>query len=78
MSGTELIKSAVRPPFANYDLVVYFGCGIFSVPFFIKFVAEPLGLDVYDKFFTDDVSISLQIIGIITVFFTIYIYTGIY
>lgn len=30
--GPEAIKGVVRPVFANYDIVVYFGCGLFSLP----------------------------------------------
>lgn len=31
-------------PFANYDLAVYFGIGILSLPFAKTYVAQPLGL----------------------------------
>lgn len=27
MGPSDIIKSAAKPPFANYDIVVYFGCG---------------------------------------------------
>ncbi|MCL6741191.1 hypothetical protein LZ518_08615 [Sphingomonas sp. RB56-2] len=38
---TDGIKDLVRPPFANYDVVVYFGCGLFSLPFLFHYIASP-------------------------------------
>jgi hypothetical protein len=40
MSGLESLKDLVKPPFANYDIVVYFGCGLFSLPFFNHYVGR--------------------------------------
>jgi len=40
-SVAEGVKELVRPPFANYDVVVYFGCGLFSLPFLFHYVASP-------------------------------------
>lgn len=40
MSG--LSKLAPRPPFANYDIVVYFGTGLFSLPILQHFYLIPL------------------------------------
>jgi hypothetical protein len=44
MGPSDIIKSAVKPPFANYDIVVYFGCGLFVLPFLRHYVIEPFGL----------------------------------
>jgi hypothetical protein len=33
VSGPEILKDLIKPPFANYDVVVYFGCGLFTLPF---------------------------------------------
>ena len=33
-----------RPPFANYDLVVYFGCGLFALPLIFHYITEPTGM----------------------------------
>jgi len=42
MAGlADAAKELVRPPFANYDVVVYFGCGLFSLPFVFHYVASP-------------------------------------
>jgi len=35
------IKDLIRPPFATYDVVVYFGCGLFSLPFLFHYLASP-------------------------------------
>lgn len=37
-------KEVIKPPFANYDLVVYFGCSLFALPLIYHYVTEPLGL----------------------------------
>lgn len=37
------IKDIVKPPFQNYDIVVYFGCGLFSLPFLHHYVIKPFG-----------------------------------
>lgn len=35
------LRELIRPPFANYDVVVYFGCGLFSLPFIFHYIASP-------------------------------------
>ena len=35
------LKDLIRPPFATYDVVVYFGCGLFSLPFLFHYLASP-------------------------------------
>ncbi|NYD88860.1 hypothetical protein [Sphingomonas melonis] len=37
MAGIESVKDLVKPPFANYDIVVYFGCGLFALPFMLHY-----------------------------------------
>lgn len=37
-------REAIRPPFSNYDIVVYFGCGLFSLPLIFHYFIEPMGL----------------------------------
>ena len=39
---SDLSKLAPRPPFANYDIVVYFGTGLFSLPILQHFYLIPL------------------------------------
>jgi hypothetical protein len=40
MAGVEAVKDLVKPPFANYDIVVYLGCGLFSLPFALHYGAQ--------------------------------------
>lgn len=40
----EGLRGLSSPPFANYDLVVYFGGGLFFIPFAYRYLLEPLGL----------------------------------
>lgn len=40
----ERLAGLSRPPFANYDIVVYFGGGLFLIPFVYRYLIEPLGL----------------------------------
>jgi len=37
------IKDIIKPPFANYDVVVYFGCALFSLPLIDHYVFKPTG-----------------------------------
>ena len=47
--GIEAVKDLVKPPFANYDIVVYFGCGLFSLPFMLHYSEIFLNGDQYTK-----------------------------
>ena len=73
MGSSEIIKSVVKPPFANYDIVVYFGCGLFVLPFLRHYITEPFGLRF--PVFTFEIGIPF-ISGLITalsLFFAVYI-----
>lgn len=37
-------KDLVKQPFANYDVVVYFGCALFSLPIIFHYLIQPFGL----------------------------------
>ena len=43
MAQPEMIKGLIKPPFATYDIVVYFGCGIFALPILHSYVGGPVG-----------------------------------
>jgi hypothetical protein len=67
------LKDLIRPPFANYDVVVYFGCGLFTLPFIIHYVPAPkfgaflkLGLDTGVEF-------ADAAVGTLFLLFTVYI-----
>jgi hypothetical protein len=38
------LKGVLRPPFATYDVVVYFGAGLFLIPFLNRYIFEPFEL----------------------------------
>lgn len=40
MASTDLLKDLIKPPFANYDVVVYFGCGLFALPFLSHYLGQ--------------------------------------
>jgi hypothetical protein len=67
------VKDLIRPPFANYDIVVYFGGGLFMIPFLNRYLFQPANL-VWPQF-----QISLQseivseIVSGLCLLFTIYI-----
>lgn len=42
MAEGGLIESIKKPPFANYDIVVYFGAGLFLIPFVNRYIVEPM------------------------------------
>jgi hypothetical protein len=41
MADVETLKDLLKPPFATYDVVVYFGCGLFALPFARHYLGEP-------------------------------------
>jgi hypothetical protein len=43
MTSPVELKDVVKPPFANYDIVVYFGCGLFALPLIFHYFIEPAG-----------------------------------
>jgi hypothetical protein len=38
-----VIRDLIKPPFANYDVVVYFGCALFSLPIIDHYLLKPNG-----------------------------------
>ena len=73
MGPAEIIKSVVKPPFANYDVVVYFGCGLFVLPFLRHYIIEPFGLRF--PVFTFQIGIPFVdgLITALSLFFAVYI-----
>lgn len=68
----ETLKDFVRPPFATYDIVVYFGCGLFALPFIFHYLG---GLDAralqFDFGFKPQIVAGL--VSALTVLFSVYI-----
>lgn len=82
--GIEAVKDLVKPPFANYDIVVYFGCGLFALPFMLHYgdiflTPQPANkasliqkLAKIDPAFADTVVVSL--VASLTVLVSVYIF----
>lgn len=67
------LKDLVRPPFANYDVVVYFGGGLFFLPFIDRYIIQPTGTN-FPRFRLELGSdISSETISILCLLFCIYI-----
>lgn len=72
MSGIESVKDLVKPPFANYDIVVYFGCGLFSLPFIMHYMGR---IRLKSTSFNFDVQPAFvsTLVTTLTVLFSVYI-----
>tara|TARA_R110002073_G_scaffold133476_1_gene280884 strand:+ start:497 stop:1393 length:897 start_codon:yes stop_codon:yes gene_type:complete len=67
------IKDLIKPPFANYDVVVYFGCGLFSLPLINHYVVEPSGFR-FPKFeFEIGTSFANQAVSTLSLLFAVYL-----
>ena len=73
MAQAEVIKSIVKPPFASYDIVVYFGCGLFSLPFINHYVVEPFGLQMPAFTLHTDIPFASSFISTLSMLFAVYI-----
>ena len=67
------LKDLVRPPFANYDVVVYFGCGMFSLPFVYHYLIEPTQFRFPRFDFQIGMPLADQAISILSLLFAVYI-----
>lgn len=72
--NAELLKSVVRPPFANYGLVVYFGVGLFALPFLNIYVAAPLGISVRDVSLLPGIELADSVISTLVFLFSAYVF----
>lgn len=72
MSGASL-KDYVRPPFANYDVVVYFGCGLFSLPLVFHYLIEPTGLRFPRFRFNIGIDFAQDAISLMSMLFSVYL-----
>lgn len=69
----EALKSIGRPPFANYDLVVYFGGGLFSLPLIYRFLIHPLGIPLPSFMLNESPQITLEIIRALALLMAVYV-----
>lgn len=67
------LKDLVRPPFANYDVVVYFGAGLFFIPFVIRYFLDPFGAKLPQFNIAIGSDIASQAISLLCLLFSIYI-----
>lgn len=72
MAGIDAVKDLVKPPFANYDIVVYFGCGLFSLPFMMHYVGRLRMAKTSFNFNIDPPFVS-TLITTLTLLFSVYI-----
>lgn len=69
----ESLKDLVRPPFANYDVVVYFGGGLFCIPFVNRYLIEPTHL-AWPRFGIEVGSpLANEIVSGLSLIFSVYI-----
>lgn len=67
------LKDLIKPPFANYDIVVYFGCGLFSLPLINHYVVEPSGFR-FPKFQLEiGTSFASQAVSTLSLLFAVYL-----
>ena len=70
----SLIPEAVkRPPFATYDIVVYFGAGLFSIPFLNRYLVQPFNLKWPNFEIEMGSPIAKEAVSILSMLFFIYI-----
>lgn len=67
------LKDLVKPPFANYDVVVYFGCGLFALPLIKHYVVEPTGLRFPSFNFDIGLEIAGSAISVLSLLFSVYL-----
>lgn len=67
------VKDFVRPPFANYDIVVYFGCGLFSLPLLYRYIINPAGLVLPATQIEISVEFASVTISTLVLLFSVYI-----
>ena len=66
-------KDLVKPPFANYDVVVYFGCGLFALPLIKHYIMEPTGLRFPSFTFDIGIDIAGSAISVLSLLFSVYL-----
>lgn len=67
------LEGLVRPPFANYDIVVYFGGGLFFLPFFFRYFIEPFGVPMPHFLLVDSGQVTLEVIRGLSIIIFVYI-----
>lgn len=73
MSLVTSAKELIRPPFANYDVVVYFGGGLFALPLINHYFIEPF--DYRFPRFTFDIGYPFanDAVSLLSLLFSVYL-----
>ena len=69
----ESLKDLLRPPFANYDVVVYFGGGLFFIPFINRYLIQPSAMHWPDFRIEIGSKIANELVSGLSLLFSIYI-----
>ena len=69
----DALKNLGRPPFANYDLVVYFGGGLFALPFIYRYLLHPFGVPLPSFVLTESNRVTLEIIRGLALLMAVYV-----
>ena len=69
----DALKNLGRPPFANYDLVVYFGGGLFALPFIYRYLLHPFGVPLPSFVLTESNQVTLEIIRGLALLMAVYV-----
>lgn len=67
------VKDMIRPPFANYDIIVYFGGGLFSLPFMYRYFLHPFGVPIPTFVLEESPQLTLQIIRALAMLVSVYV-----
>lgn len=69
----DQLRGLIRPPFANYDVVVYFGGGLFSLAFIYRYLLLPLNLRLPTFSLPISQPFLSDAVAILTTLFVIYV-----
>ena len=73
MAKSPLLEAIPKAPFANYDIVVYFGGGLFAVPFVNRYIIQPTGLHWPQYNIAVGSTIASEITAGLSLLFSLYI-----
>lgn len=67
------LTGLVRPPFANYDIVVYFGGGLFFLPFLYRYFIEPFAVPIPLVIVNESGQVTLELVRGLSIIIFVYI-----
>lgn len=69
----DIPRPPLRPPFATYDLIVYFGGGLFSLPFIQHYLLTPFGIRFPTFHMSVDIAYGSAIVSTFVLIFSVYV-----